>query len=67
MTWVAVSLVAQDDVMRDPGAKISTQDPKLENDDITSFLSVEPTVMASRTRAGEVVQAVVELFPAART
>ena len=50
---VAVSLVLQADVMLEPGAKISTQVPKFENDDRASELVVEPTVMAFGARAGE--------------
>src|SRR5262245_3735022 len=62
---VAVLLVAQVDVMLDPGAKMSTQVPKLENDDRASVLVVEPTVMAAGTRAGDELQAFALEFPAA--
>src|ERR1044072_1928885 len=62
---VAVSLVFQDEVMLDPGAKISTHVPKLEKDERASVLVVEPTVMALPTRAGDEVQASVLLLPAA--
>ena len=50
---VAVSLVSQADRMLEPGAKISTTLPKLENDDRASVIVVAPTVIASATRAGE--------------
>jgi len=39
--------------MLEPGAKISTTLPKLENDDRASVIVVAPTVIASATRAGE--------------
>jgi hypothetical protein len=50
---VAVALVFHAEVMLVPGAKMSTQVPKLENDERASELVVEPTVMASAVRAGE--------------
>src|SRR4029434_10411142 len=62
---VAVSLEDQVDLMLEPGAKMSTQVPKLEKDDRASLLVVEPTVMAAGTRAGEEVQAVALELPAA--
>ena len=62
---VAVSLVFHDEVMLEPGAKISTQVPKFEKDERASVLVVEPTVMALATRAGDEVQASVLLLPAA--
>ena len=62
---VAVSLVFHDDVMLEPGAKISTQVPKLEKLERASVLVVEPTVVALATRAGDVVQAFALLLPAA--
>ena len=54
---VAVSLVLHDDVMLLPGAKMSTQVPKFENDERASVIVVEPTVIALATRAGEVLHA----------
>ncbi len=43
---VAVSLVFQAEVMFEPGAKMSRQVPKLENDARASVLVVAPTVIA---------------------
>lgn len=64
---VAVSLVFQAEVIDEPGAKMSRQVPMLENEDRASVLVVEPTVIASVTRAGEVLQAFAPLsLPAAR-
>ena len=54
---VAVSLVLHDDVILLPGAKISTQVPKFENDERASVIVVEPTVIALAARAGELLQA----------
>ena len=65
IVFVAVLLVFHDEVMFDPGAKISTQVPKFEKDERASVLVVEPTVMALATRAGEELQAFVLLLPAA--
>jgi len=50
---VAVSLDNQADNMLEPGAKMSTTLPKLENDERASFCVVDPTVIASVTRDGE--------------
>ena len=65
IVFVAVSLVFHDDVMLLPGAKMSRQGPKFENDARASVIVVAPTVMAFGTRAGDVVQAFTLLFPAA--
>jgi hypothetical protein len=54
---VAVSLVLQEEVMLEPGAKMSTQVPKLENEERASVLVVEPTVSAFGARAGDTLQA----------
>jgi len=54
---VAVSLVLQADVMLLPGAKMSTQVPKFENDERASVVVVEPTVIAAAARAGETLHA----------
>ena len=54
---VAVSLVFHDDVMLLPGAKMSRQGPKLENEERASVVVVEPTVIAFATRAGDTLQA----------
>src|SRR6266508_754269 len=61
----AVSLVIQDEVMLTPGAKMSTQVPKLENEARLSLMSVAPTVIAAGTRAGLKLQALALLLPAA--
>ena len=50
---VAVLDVYQADSMLPPGAKMSTQFPWLLNDDSSSVLSVEPTVIAVDSDAGE--------------
>src|SRR5688572_26827682 len=65
MVLVEVLLVIQADVMLEPGAKMSKQLPKFENEDRASVLVLEPTVMAAGTRAGELLQALVLEFPAA--
>ena len=57
IVFVAVSLVFHDDVMLLPGAKMSTQVPKFENDERASVIVVEPTVIALGSRAGDVLQA----------
>ena len=49
----------------DPGAKMSTHVPKLENDERASVLVVEPVVMALAARDGEELQAFALLLPAA--
>ena len=65
MVLVAVSLVFHDEVMLDPGAKMSTQVPKLENEERASVLVVAPTVLAVATRAGELLHAFAFELPAA--
>ena len=55
--FVAVSLVHQAEVMLEPGAKMSTHVPKLENEERASVLVVDPTVTALGTRAGDELQA----------
>ena len=57
MVLVAVSLAFHDEVMFTPGAKMSTQVPKLAKLALLSLMSVALTVIAAGTRAGEVVQA----------
>lgn len=54
-------------VISEPGAKISTHDPKFEKELLTSFLVVAPTVIACGDPAGDCVQASVLEFPAATT
>jgi hypothetical protein len=63
--FVAVSLVLHAEVMLDPGAKMSRQLPKLENDERASELVVAPTVTAAATRAGEELHALAFELPAA--
>ena len=53
MVLIAVVEVCHAAVIEDPGAKMSTQVPKLENEDLASVLVVEPTVMAEGSEAGE--------------
>ena len=52
IVFVAVSLAFQDEVMFTPGAKMSVQVPKLENEARASLMSEAFTVIASVTRAG---------------
>ena len=65
IVFVAVSLVFQDEVMLEPGAKMSTHVPKLEKDERASVIVVDPTVIALGSRAGEELQASALLLPAA--
>ncbi len=66
MVFVAVLLVYQSEVMLEPGANRSRQEPKLEKLDRASELVVEPTVRAGPTRDGEPLQAFAPLsLPAA--
>ena len=53
MVLVAVLPVFHEEVIDEPGAKISRQVPQLVNDDAASVLVVEPTVIADGARAGE--------------
>ncbi len=62
---VAVSLVFHDETMPSPGAKMSVQVPKLENDARASVRVLALTVIASATRAGVKLQASLLLLPAA--
>ena len=55
------------DVMSDPGAKMSTQVPKFENEERASDAVVDPTVTALPADAGELLHASPLLFPAAAT
>ena len=50
---VAVSDCTQAPMMLDPGAKMSTQEPSLENPERSSDDVVEPTVTAASAEAGE--------------
>jgi hypothetical protein len=61
----AVLLPIQSEVMFTPGALISTQEPKLENEANPSVMVVAPTVIADGSLAGENVHALTLLFPAA--
>jgi hypothetical protein len=65
MVLVAESLVFQVEVMLEPGAKMSTQVPKFENEERASVMVVEPTVSAAATRAGDELHALALLLPAA--
>jgi hypothetical protein len=57
----------QADVISEPGAKTSTQLPKLLKEDRASVFVVEPTVRATGILAGEVPHAFALEFPAATT
>jgi hypothetical protein len=50
---VAVGDEFQADVILEPGAKTSTQEPKLLKYDFASVFVVDPTVMAEVAEAGE--------------
>lgn len=50
MVFSAVSLSYQQEVIEEPGAKISIRDPKLEKEDLVSSLAEEATVIAFRER-----------------
>jgi hypothetical protein len=65
MVLVVLSLVFQAEVIFTPGAKMSRHAPKFEKDARASLESVAPTVMAAVTSAGEVLQALALLLPAA--
>ena len=65
--YVAVGEPIQAERIVDPGAWISTQGPKLENEDFASALVVAPTVIAEGARAGDLVHASLLSFPAATT
>ena len=65
MVAVAVLLPIQSEVTPTPGALMSTQDPKFENDAKESVIVVAPTVIADGSLAGEKVQALTLLLPAA--
>ena len=54
---VAVVDVYQAERIDEPGAKISTQVPKLEKEERASLDVVEPVVIAFAARAGETLQA----------
>ena len=57
IVFIAVSLVFHDDAMLLPGAKMSRQVPKFENDERASLIVVDPTVIALATRAGDTLHA----------
>src|SRR5687767_7336136 len=65
MVLMAVLLLDQAEVMVEPGAKMSTQDPKFEKDERESVRVVDPTEMTFAARAGEELQALALAFPAA--
>jgi len=64
-TRLEVSLVDPAEVMDTPGAKRSRHVPQFVNQAASSELPVAPTVIASATRAGEVVHGSTDEFPAA--
>lgn len=63
--WHTSVLPIQALVISTPGAKISTTDPKFENEAISSAIVVAPTVFAEGARAGLVSPASTPSFPAA--
>ena len=65
MVLVAVSLVFHADVIAWPGAKMSMQVPKLENEARASVFVVALTVIASATRAGVKLHALALELPEA--
>src|SRR5688500_15882243 len=65
MVLVAKSPVLQAEVMAEPGAKMSTHAPKVEDEARASLLAVAPTVKDPTARAGEKLQAFEALLPAA--
>jgi hypothetical protein len=65
MVLVAVLELYQSDVMLTPGALMSTQLPKFENDANPSLMSVAPTVIADGSLEGELLHASAVLLPAA--
>jgi len=67
IVFVAVLEPIQADMMLLPGAKVSTQVPKLEKLERASVLVLEPTQMPKGADAGEVLQAFALLLPAATT
>ena len=65
IVFVALDEVCQAEVIAEPGAKMSTQVPQLENDERLSLEVVEPTVSAFGVEAGERLQASAFSLPAA--
>jgi hypothetical protein len=53
MVLMAVVLPIQEEIISEPGAKMSTQVPIFEKEDRASVVVVEPTVIALAARAGE--------------
>ena len=64
---IAESLAIDAESIATPGANTSSTGPKFENHARASFESVAPTVIASATRAGDVVLASTLELPAATT
>ena len=62
---VAVFDVYQAERIPEPGAKMSRHVPKFEKEERASDVVVEPVVIAFTARAGEELQALVLLLPAA--
>src|ERR1700694_3205841 len=65
IVFVADALPIHADLMFTPGALMSTQLPRLENDAKPSLMAGAPTVIACGALAGEKVQASALLLPAA--
>lgn len=64
---VAVVLPIQALMTFDPGAKMSTQDPKFDQEARLSRIVAAPTVITAGARAGESYPASLPSFPAATT
>lgn len=64
---VAVVLPIQALMIFDPGAKMSTQDPKFDQEARPSKMVVAPTVITAGARAGESYPASLPSLPAATT
>ena len=59
----ANALPGTDELIADPGASSSTSGDEFENDEMTSDLSVEPTVIADEMQAGKLTALVKPLLP----
>lgn len=65
MSLVATVLPIHELIISEPGAKMSTQEPKLDHDDRESRIVVAPTVTAEGERPGDFPHASFPSFPAA--
>lgn len=65
MSLVATVLPIHELIISEPGAKMSTQEPKLDHDDRESRIVIAPTVTAEGERPGDFPHASFPSFPAA--